>query len=60
MMMGILVAALADLVSSESWYLKLGESSSDAAQWDLDNSLSGEEPLVSDRSTYEEIRIIKR
>ena len=35
MIIGILVAALAENVSSEGWLLKLSESSSDFAQRDL-------------------------
>ena len=60
MMIGILVAAFAGQVSSDDWYLKLSDSSSGAAQRDFDKALNGEKPLVSDRSTYEGIRIIKK
>ena len=60
MIIGILVAAFASHVSSQDWDLKLGENSSDAAQGDFDRALSGEVPLVSDRSTYEGIRLIKK
>ena len=60
MMIGILVAAFAHHVSSENWYLKLGKDSSDVAQRDLNKALSGEVPLVSDRSTYEGIRVIRK
>lgn len=56
---GILVAALAENISSEGWLLKLSESSSDVAQRDLEKAVSREEPLVSNRSTYEGTRIIK-
>ena len=60
MMIGILVAALTHHISSEKWHLKSGEGSSDAVQRGLDKALSGEEPLVSDRSTYEGIRIVEK
>ena len=60
MMIGILVAAFADQVSSDGWHLELDESSWNVAQRGLDKALNGEEPLVSDRSTYEGIRIIKK
>lgn len=60
MMIGILVAAFTDNLSSEDWDLRLGEKSSDAAQCDFDKALSGEQPLESDRSTYEGIRIMKK
>ena len=60
MMIGILVAAFADPVSSECWQLKLGERSSDVSQRDFDKALNGEKPLVSDRSTYEGIMLIKK
>lgn len=60
MIIVIMVAALAEKVSSENWHLKLSEESSDVAQRDLEKALDGEEPLVSDRSTYEGIRIIKK
>lgn len=55
-----LVAGFAGHVSSEHWQLKLGESSSGVNQRDLDRALKGEGPLVTDRSTYEGIRIIKK
>ena len=48
MIIGILVAAFVDHLSSEHWQLK---SSSKAAQRDLDKALNGEGPLLSDRST---------
>ena len=60
MIIGILVAALAEFVSSDDWLLKMSEESSDVAQRDLEKALNGEEPLVSDRSTYDGIRIIKK
>ena len=60
MIIGILVAALAENVSSEDWLLKLSENSSDVAQRELEEALNGEGTLVSDRSTYEGIRIIKK
>lgn len=60
MIIGILVAALAEFVSSEDWLLKLSESNSDVAQRDLERALNGDKPLVSDRSTYEGIRIIRK
>lgn len=60
MMIGILMAAFAGHVHFEDWHLKLGEDSSDVAQRQLDRALSGEEPLVSDRSTYEGIKIIQK
>ena len=59
MMIGILVAAFADGISSENWHLRLGESSSDVAQCNLEKALGGEEPLVSDRKTYDGLRIIR-
>lgn len=60
MMIGILVAAFTRHVSSEKWNLKSGEGSPDVVQRGLDEALSGEEPLVSDRSTYEGIRIVRK
>lgn len=60
MMIGILMAAFAGHVHFEDWHLKLGEDSSDVAKRQLDRALSGEEPLVSDRSTYEGIKIIQK
>ena len=60
MMIGILVAAFSHHVSSEKWHLKLGEGSLDVAQRRLDKALCGEEPLISDRSTYEGIRIVRK
>ena len=62
MMIGILMAAFADQVKSEEWHVKLGGSGLDSAQrkLKLEKALSGEEPLVSDRSTYEGIRIVKK
>ena len=59
MMIGILVAAFAGQLSSDKWYPALNDSSSDAAQ-DFDKALNGEKHLVSDRSTYEGIRMIKK
>ena len=60
MMIGILVAAFTRHVSSEKWSLEPGEGSSDVVQRSLDKALSGEEPLVSDRSTYEGIRMVRK
>ena len=60
MMIGILVAAFTRHVSSEEWNLKPGEGSPDVVQRGLDKALSGEEPLISDRSTYEGIRIVRK
>ena len=60
MLIGILVAAFADHVSSEDWHVKLGEGSSDGLQRDFDEALGGERPLVSDRSTYEGLQVIKK
>ena len=60
MMIGILVAAFTSRISSEDWHLKLGEDGSDAAQHDFDKALSGEVTLVSDRKTYEGIRVIRK
>ena len=60
MVIGILVAAFADHINSEGWHVKLGESSLDVTQREFENALSGEEPLASDRSTYEGIRIVKK
>ena len=60
MVIGTLMAALAENVSSEDWLLKLSEMSSNAAQRELEKALDGEGPLVSDRSTYEGIRIIMK
>lgn len=60
MSIGILVAAFANHVSPKDWHLKLGQSSSGVAQRNFDKALRGEEPLVSDRSAYEGIRIIKK
>lgn len=60
MIIGILVAALAENVSSEDWGLKLSENSSDVAQRDLEKALKGEGTLASDRSTYEGIKIVKK
>ena len=60
MMIGILVAAFTHHISSEKWELKSGEGSPDVVQRGLDKALSGEEPLVSDRSTYEGIRIVRK
>ncbi|KAM0805620.1 hypothetical protein BDR22DRAFT_884600 [Usnea florida] len=59
MMIGILVAAFAGQLTSDKWYPALNDSTSDAAQ-DFDKALNGEKPLVSDRSTYEGIRMIKK
>lgn len=60
MMVGILVAAFTHHISSEKWHLKSGEGSLDVVQRGLEKALSGEEPLVSDRSTYEGIRIVRK
>ena len=60
MMIGILVAAFRHHVSSEEWHLKSGEGSLDVVQRGLEKALSGEEPLTSDRSTYEGIRLVKK
>lgn len=60
MMIGILVAAFAHHVSSEEWHLKLDEASSDAAQRAFEKALAGEEPLVSDRSTYDGIKMVRK
>lgn len=60
MMIGILMAAFADHVNCEDWHVKLGERSSDFDKCKLEKALSGEEPLVSDRSTYEGIKIVKK
>ena len=60
MMIGILVAAFTHHMSSEKWHLKSGEGSPDAVQHGLEKALLGEEPLVSDRSTYEGIRIVRK
>ena len=57
-MIGILVAVFADRIKSEDWDLKLAVGCSDAAQCDLDKALNGEGSLVSDRNTYEGIRIV--
>ena len=59
-MIGILVAAFVGHISSADWHLKMGESSSEAAQSDFDEALNGEGSLLSDRSTYEGIRIVNR
>lgn len=60
MMIGILVAAFAHYISAEDWHLELGEHTSEIAQSKFDRALRGEEPLVSDRSTYEGISIIRK
>ena len=60
MIIGTLVAAFADHVSPENWDLKLAKGSSEAAQRDFEKALNGEGPLLSDRSTYEGIRIIRK
>ena len=60
MMIGILVAAFAGQVSTDSWYLALNDSSLGDTQRHYNKALNGEEPLVSDRSTYEGIRMIKK
>lgn len=60
MMIGILVAALAHHISAEDWHLELGEHTSEIAQSKFDKALRREEPLVSDRSTYEGISIIRK
>ena len=60
MIIGILVAALAENVSSEDRLLKLSEGSSDVAQRDFGKALNWEGSLVSDRMTYEGIRIIRK
>lgn len=60
MMIGILVAAFAHYISAEEWHLELGEHTLEIAQNTFGKALRGEEPLVSDRNTYEGIRIIKK
>ena len=60
MIIGILMAAFTHHLSSEKWHLNSGEGSLDIVQHGLDKALSGEEPLVSDRSTYEGIRIVRK
>ena len=60
MMIGILVAAFTHNISSEKWDVKSGESNLDAARRGLEKALSGEEPLISDRSTYDGIRIVRK
>ena len=60
MMIGILVAAFAHHVSSKDWYLELSEGSPKAVQDRLNKALSGKEPLASDRSTYEGIKIVRK
>ena len=60
MMIGILVAAFTHHVSSEEWQFKSGEGSLDVFQRGLDKALGGEEPLASDRSTYDGIRIVMK
>ena len=60
MIIGILVAAFANHVPFEHWDLELAKGSSEAAQRDFEKALNEEGPLVSDRSTYEGIRIIRK
>ena len=60
MIIGILVAAFAHRISSEHWCVELSEKSSTFDQRKFDKALSGEEPLASDRSAYEGIRIIHK
>lgn len=60
MMIGILVAAFAHHISAKDWHLELGEHTSEIAQSNFDRALRGEEPLRSDRSTYEGISIIRK
>ena len=57
MMIGILVAAFSQHISFEDWHLELSDRS---AQCNFDRALRGEEPLVSDRSTYNGIRMIRK
>ena len=59
MLIGILVAAFTNHISSDDWHLKLGEHTSKIARRSFNKALQGKMPLVSDRSTYEGISIIK-
>lgn len=57
-MIGVLVAAFTENISSDGWRLELDDSGRHSEHFE--RALNGDEPLVSDRSTYAGVKLVRK